>query len=157
MLLFIFTLGAGLVGQLSFGKSAPLNAAVPMVSGAGSLAAATAAPATMLPAMPALATVAPVVSASATAAPVTSVTLGGASNTPAAATPTEATSVMAVEQATPPAVVRAVQSPSAPQAHHRPVNFWLFIWPGMAVLLGASAIVAWGLNKRAFQRKNPRG
>jgi tryptophan-rich sensory protein len=40
---------------------------------------------------------------------------------------------------------------------HKPVDLWLFIWPGLAVMLGASAILAWGLNKRAFQRKNPRG
>src|ERR1035437_6362001 len=39
-LFFIFTLGAGLVGQLSFGVAAT-SAAAPMGSGAGPLAAAT--------------------------------------------------------------------------------------------------------------------
>jgi len=64
---------------------------------------------------------------------------------------------MSVEQATPPVVVRVSQSPLVPKVLHRPVNLWLFIWPGLAGLLGASAILAWGLNKRAFQRKNLRG
>jgi hypothetical protein len=71
--------------------------------------------------------------------------------------PTEETSIMSVEQAPPPAVARVFQSSSASKAPHKPVNLWLFIWPGLAVLLGASAILAWGLNKRAFRRKNPRG
>ena len=48
---------------------------------------------------------------------------------------------MAVEQATPPAVARAAQLPSAPKVQHKPVNLWLFIWPGLAVLLGALALL----------------
>jgi hypothetical protein len=64
---------------------------------------------------------------------------------------------MSVEQATPPGVVRVAQTPLVSKALPRPVNLWLFIWPGLAILLGAAAILAWGLNKRAFQRKNLRG
>ena len=150
MLFFIVTLGAGLVGQLSLGMATAvsLNAAAPRASGAGPLAAATAAPAYM----------APEVAAPATAAPLG----GGSSNQPPAdltglPTPTEETSIMPVEQATPPGVAQVAQSSLGPKALHRPVSLWLYIWPGLAVLLGASAILAWGLNERAFQRKNPHG
>ena len=160
-LFFIFTLGAGLVGQLSFGAAAT-SAAAPMVYGAGPLAAATVAPVIMAaPATAAPATMAPVVAAPAPLAPATAVPTSGSSNPPVAnqtmlPAPTEQPSIMSVEQATPPPFARAVQSPSVPKAVHRPVDLWLFIWPGLAVMLGASAILAWGLNKRAFQRKNPR-
>jgi hypothetical protein len=150
MLFFIVTLGAGLVGQLSLGMATAvsLNAAAPRASGAGPLAAATAAPAIM----------APEVAAPATAAPLG----GGSSNQPPAdqtgrSTATEETSIMPVEQATPPGVAQVAQPPLVPKALHGPLNLWLFIWPGLAVLLGTSAILAWGLNKRAFQRKNLRG
>jgi len=162
MLFFIFTLGAGLVGQLSFGAAAT-SAAAPMVYGAGPLAAATVAPVIMAaPATAAPATMAPVVAAPAPLAPATAVPTSGSSNPPVAnqtmlPAPTEQPSIMSVDQATPPAVARAFQSPSVPKALHKPVDLWLFIWPGLAVMLGASAILAWGLNKRAFQRKNPRG
>jgi hypothetical protein len=169
MLFFIFTLGAGLVGQLSFGAAAT-SAAAPMGSGAGPLAAApvimaapaTAAPATLAPATAAPATMAPVVAAPAPLAPATPVPTSGSSNPPAAnqtllPAPTEQPSILSVEQATPPAVARVFQSPAVPKTAHKPVDLWLFIWPGLAVLLGASAILAWALNKRAFQRKNPRG
>ena len=87
MLFFIFTLAAGLVGQVSLGMATAvsLNAAAPRASGAGPLAAATAAPATAAPAI-----MAPEVAASATAAPLG----GGSSNQPPAdqtglPTPTE--------------------------------------------------------------------
>jgi anti-sigma factor RsiW len=148
MLFFIFTLGAGLVGQLSVGKTASMNAAAPMGGGAGPLAAAP---------------IAPLMAAPATIAPATAAPLGGGSSNPPPAdqtvlpTPTVEPSIMSVEQATPPAVSRLAQSPAAPKSLKRQVNYWLFIWPGMAVILGASSIVAWGLNKRAFQRKNPPG
>jgi hypothetical protein len=154
MLFFIFTLGAGLVGQLSLGMvGVSMNAAAPRASGAGPLVAATAAPSTAAPAI-----MAPEVAVSATAAP-----LGGGSSNPSSEnqavlpTPTEEISIMPVEQATPPGVVQVAQSSLGPKTLHRPVNLWLFIWPGLAVLLGALAILAWGLNKRAFQRKNPHG
>ena len=150
MLFFIFTLAAGLVGQLSLGMATAvsLNAAAPRVSGAGPLAAATAAPAIM----------APEVAASATAAPLG----GGSSNQPPVdqtglPTPTEETSIMAVVQATPPGEARVDQSPLGPKAPPGSANPWLFFWPGLAVLLGALAILALWLNKRSFQRKNPRG
>jgi hypothetical protein len=161
MLFFIFTLGAGLVGQLSLGAAAT-SAAAPMGSGAGPLAAATVAPVLMAaPATAAPAPMAPFAAAPATMLPGTAVPSAGSSTTPSAdqtmlPAPTGQPSIMSVEQATPPAIARAAQSASVPKAVHKPANLWLFIWAGLAVLLGASAILAWGLNKRAFQRKNPR-
>ena len=160
MLFFIFTLAAGLVGQLSLGVPAalPMNAAVSGASGAGPPAAAT-----MAPVMAAAATAAPatmpsvMVAPAATLAPGTAVPSAGSINPAPVPAPTEETSIMSVEQATPPGVVRVAQTPLVSKALPRPVNLWLFIWPGLAILLGAAAILAWGLNKRAFQRKNLRG
>ena len=168
MLFFIFTLGAGLVGQLSFGAAAT-SAAAPMGAGAGPLAAATMAPVVEAPATAAPATMAPV---AATFAPAATALAGcpachlhlvcrtspGFSNQTGCAYTDGGTFDHVGGTGHPPvAVARAAQSPSSPKALHRPVNLWLFIWPGLAVLLGALAILAWGLNKRAFQRKNPRG
>jgi hypothetical protein len=147
MLLFIFTLGAGLVGQLSIGTAVSMNAA-PSASGGGPLVAAT-----MPPAMAAPATMVP-----ATAAPFG----GGSSNQPPAdetvlPTPTAETSIMSVAPATPPSVARVVQAPAVQKAHHKPLNLWLFIWPGLAVILGTLALLVLWSNKRTFQRKNSRG
>jgi len=175
MLFFIFTLGAGLVGQRSLSMAAA-NAVAPKAYGAGPLTGASAAPATTapataaasatfgptaaLPVAPAPATLAP--AATATLLPALAAPLGSGSNPPPAdqtvlPTPTEQTSIMTVEQATPPAVARAAQPPSAPKALRRPVNLWLVIWPGLAAILGALAGLVLWLNKRTFQRKNPRG
>jgi anti-sigma factor RsiW len=142
MLLFIFTLGAGLVGQLSFG------AAATVLSPNTFAGAYSAAPATQAPA-----TVAPVVAAPVPMLPATAVPTAGAASTP---TPTEQASIMAVEQATPPPVARAVPLQSAPKAQPKPATIWLYIWSGLAVLLAVLAILIFWLNKRAFQRKNPR-
>jgi hypothetical protein len=167
MLLFIFTLGAGLVGQLSLGAAATVLAPAQYAFGSGASAAsaapATAAPATMAPVVAAPAPMLPATAAPATLVPTNAAPSGsGPSNTLPAnqtmlPTPTEQASIMSVEQATPPAVARVFQSPSVPKALHKPANPWLFIWPGLAVLLGVLAGLAFWLNKRAFQRKNPRG
>ena len=161
MLFFIFTLGAGLFGQLSLGgATVSMNAAAPRAFGAGPLPAAVAPPATAAPATAAPATVAPVVAAPATMLPATSAPLGGSSNTPTAdqtvaPAPTEQTSLMTVEQATLPAETGVGQSPLAPKAQPNPVDPWLFIWSGLAVTLAALALMVLWLNKRTFQRKNP--
>ncbi len=163
MLFFIFTLGSSLVGQLSVRKPASMNAGAPMGAVGGPLAAAP-----MAPANSASATVAPVVAAPAplvpatTGVPATGQPLSASSNPPAAPqavlpTPTVEASILSVEQAAPPPAVRLAPSSTAAKSPHRQVNFWLFIWPGVAVILGASAILAWTLNIRAFQRKNTRG
>ncbi len=149
MLLFIFTLGAGLVGQLSLGaaSSAPMMAAVSGVPGGSPkpeaasvtmLSPTTVAPALINPA----------------ATPV--VQTPAADNT-LLATPTENTLSMAVPAATLPVETRASRRPLMPNPQPRPLNLLLIIWLSLAVLLGASAILLRWLNKRAFQRKNPRG
>ena len=166
-LFFIFTLGAGLVGQLSLGAATAvsMNFAAPMA--AATAAPATSAPAAMAPVMAAPATSVPATMApflATTATPVPSaspatevVPEAGSSNPSAGPVPTDETSIMMVEQDTPPASARAAQSNSFPKAESRLVNLWLFIWPGLAVLLGVLALLAQWLNRRNFHRKNPRG
>jgi len=178
MLFFIFTLGASLVGQLSFG--AATSAAAPMASAPLAAAApATAAPATAAPATKALVApvpAAPRMPATATAAPYNALPAplatatavigagSGSSNPPPAdqtVLPTQSAttaepSIMSVEQATPPAVARNAGPQAAAKAIEKPLNLWLFIWSGLAVVLGALAVFVLWLNRRSFQRKNPR-
>jgi anti-sigma factor RsiW len=160
MLLFIFTLGTSLVGQLSSsGTAAPMLAAAPNGFGAGQAPAATAAPATMAPAFAAPATSAP---ATAAPAPIASATPPAANDTMPApttlpATATAQVSAMSAAEATPPPAARLAPYALATKAAHSPLSLWLFIWPGLAVLLGILAILIHWLNKRSFQQKYPRG
>ena len=129
MLLFVCTLGTNLLGQLSFGASAPMLASAPNGIGGGPAAAATAAPATM--------------------APATQLT----SDQTLLATPTVEAFVMPVPEATPPGATRVPQPPLAPKAQHGPFNPWPYIWLGLAgLLLGTAMLVRW-LNQRAFRKK----
>jgi anti-sigma factor RsiW len=137
MVLFIFTLGTNLVGQLSSGANVPMLAAAPAGMGGGPPAAATMAPANAAPA-----TLAP--------APLRTDQTG-------MATPPPEASVMPVPESLPPGVTRAIKAPSTPKAQHRPFTPWLVIWPGLALLLGTLALLVRWLNQRAFQRKNPPG
>jgi hypothetical protein len=131
-LLFIFTLGTNLVGQLSFGADAPMMAAAPAGMGGGQ--ADNTQPEYGVGGGPA-----------ATQPPVNMTVL---------VTPTAETSTLVVPEATPPGVTRLVETPSAQKTQHEPVNVWTFAWLGLAVLLiGAAFLVRW-LNKRAFLRKN---
>jgi anti-sigma factor RsiW len=153
MLLFIFTLGTSLIGQLSFGAAAPMLAAAPSGIGGGPPAAATQAPAMAAPATPA-----PEMAAKATMAPATTAPAAqGTTDQTALATPTAEAFVMTAPEATPPGTARIIQPPIAPKARSKPLNPWLFIWPGVGVLLGTLALLVRWLSKRAFQRKNPRG
>ena len=141
MLLFIFTLGTSLVGQLSSGAVAPMMAAAPSGLGGGPPAAANPAPATAAP-------------APATAAP--ALAPQGTADQTELATPTVEAFVMSVPEATPPGTMRVIQPPpSALKAQPKPFNPWLVIWPGLGLLLGALALFVRWMNQRAFQRKNP--
>ncbi len=140
MALFIFTLGTGLVSQLASQSAAPMMAAAPRSLGGG-VGGGPAAAATLAPAVPAPATAAPAVQP-----PVTDHNMPG--------TPTAEAFVMSAPEATAPSANGAVPSPFAPKALHRPLNPWLLVWPGLAVLLGASAFLVWWLNNHTFQRKN---
>ncbi len=132
-LLFIFTLGTNLVGQLSFGAAAPMMAAAP--AGVGGGQTDNTQPEYGVGGGPAAATQPPV-------------------NMTVLATPTAEASTLMVPEATPPGVTRLVETTSAPKARHEPGNIWSFAWLSLAVLLiGAAFLVRW-LNKRAFLRKN---
>jgi len=134
MLLFIFTLGANLVGKLSFGASAPMLAAAP--SGLGGGPAATEAPAL--------------------AAPVTMPPAELRSDQKATITPTPEVFAMAVPEAATPETNPVTQPPDTQKAQPKLLNPWLIIWPGLAILLSALALLVWGLNQFSFRRKNRR-
>jgi anti-sigma factor RsiW len=138
MVLFIFTLGTSLVGQLSFGTAAPMLAAAP----SGGLGGGPPAAATMPPVNASAATLAP--------AP-----LRTDQTVPATATP-EAF-VMSAPEATPPGAALFPQAKTAVKEQPKPLNLWLVIWPGLGVVLGAAALLVQWINKRSFQRKNPPG
>ena len=144
MLLFIFTLGTSLVGQLSIGATAPMLAAAP----SGGFGGGPPAAATQAPAMAAPATAAPAVEAP---APLR------ATDQAMQETPNAEVFVMAVPEATPPAAAKEAQ-PTAPlRTPGKNLNPWLVIWPGLGVLLGILAWLVWWLNQAAFRRKNRRG
>ena len=174
MVLFIFTLGTSLVGQLSFGASAPMMAAAPNGLGGGQEAAATMAPATAVPAMMAPATAAPATMAPAIPAPATvaTATVVPEAMAPATAvsaterttdqtilaTPTVEVFVMSVPEATTPATTSVSQpSPALKVQPRRPINPWLFVWPVLGVLLGMLALLIRWLNQLDFRQKNRRG
>jgi anti-sigma factor RsiW len=142
MLLFIFTLGTSLIGQLSSGTAAPMLAAAPSGKGGGPPAAVTMAPAMVAPATAAPATAAP--------APLRK------SDQTMQETQTAEAFVMPVPQATPPAAAKETQPPSALKARQKPFSPWLVIWAGLGVLLAILAWFVWWLNQQAFRRKNRR-
>ena len=144
MLLFIFTLGAGMLSNLSLAaaNAAPAGA---YGMGGGPAAAVPAAPlATPMPATAAPALLAPQAETQTTAA-----------DQFILLTPTAQAFVMTAPQATQPNDARTVPPQPAPKARPEQPNPWLFIWPGLAVLLGILALLISLLNKRAFDKKNP--
>jgi hypothetical protein len=122
--LFIITLGGTLVGQISSGTAAPMLASAPMTSQAYGLGSG---PAT-----------------DATRSALTDNTLY---------TPTPEAFVLMVPQATPSIGTRSVAPPPAPMTAKKPVNLWLFVWPGLAVLLLGSAMLIRWLTLLAFRRR----
>jgi hypothetical protein len=127
-LLFIFTLGSNLLGQLSLGASAPMLAAAPLNSegygyGAG--------PASTQPAAQdnALLTATP---------PAPALLAPGITTAPEPRT---------VAPPVEPSVAAATKSQASP------LSIWLFIWPALAVLLLASTLlIRWQIGL-AFHRK----
>jgi anti-sigma factor RsiW len=137
MLLFIFTLGTSLIGRLSFGTAAPMLAAAPS-GGFGGGPPAAAAPATAAPLAPA-------------PAPLRK------SDQTMQTTPTAEAFVMSVPEGTPTAPAQNIAPSPAPEAQQKTTIPWLFVWPGLAVLLGILALLIRWLNQLAFKRKNRRG
>ena len=125
LLVFVFTLGTNLLGQLSLGAAAPMQAAAPMTSqgyGYGGGPAETQAPST-------------------------DNTLLG--------TPTPEALLMSVPEATAPGETLRVapQYVPAEKAAPEPVNFWPYVWLGLATVLIAAALLIRLVNIQAFRRK----
>jgi len=124
MLLFILTLGTNLLGQISFGASAPMMAAAPMTSegfGLGGGLASTQVPGTDNT------QVTPTVEAFVITAP-------------------EATSPGQTRLVAPTANL-------VPKATPEPVHIWLYIWLGLAAVLIAVALLIRRASIQAFRRK----
>lgn len=156
MLLFIFTLGTSLIGQLSFGATAPMLAAAPSSGlGGGPPAAATMAPANAAPATAAPVNPAPAFPAPATAAPVTAAPAIKATDQSVQPTATPEAYALSVPAATPPGTSRVLPPQTAAKTQPKPLNPWLVVWPAVGLLLGALALLLRWLNQRTFQRKNP--
>jgi anti-sigma factor RsiW len=126
-LLFIFTLGSNLLGQLSLGAAAPMLAAAPRNSegygyGAGPVSSQPAAQdnALLTATAPAPALLAPGI-----------------------------TTAPELRTVAPPAAAAT----SATKAQTNPLSIWLVIWPALAVLLLASALLIRWQIRLAFQRK----
>jgi len=124
MLLFVFTLGANLLSQISFGAAAPMMAAAPMTNegyGVGGGPAAT------QPAITDNSQVTPTAEAFVMTAP-------------------EETPPGGMRLLAPPAT-------PAPKASPEPVNIWLYIWLGLAAVLIAAALLIRWASIQAFRRK----
>lgn len=132
-LLFIFTLGTNLAGQLSFGAASPMMAAAPAGLGGGGQAE--------------------------NPQPEYGVDNGPAATQPPVnmtilETPAEETFAQAVPEATTDESSRLAQPADSQKSTREPTSVWLYIWLGLAVLpIGAAFLVRW-INKRTFLRKN---
>jgi hypothetical protein len=124
MLLFVFTLGSNLLGKFSFGAAAPMLSAAPMTGEAYGYGGG-----------PAL-----------TQPPATD---------NSQMTPTPGPSALMAPQDTPQGESRVAQPPAASSTKGitQPVSIWLFLWPGLALLLAGAALLIRTASLRAFRRK----
>ena len=124
MVLFVVTLGTNLLGQLSFGAAAPMLSAAPMTNENFGVGSGPAG--TQAPA---------------------------ADNTQV--TPTAEAYIMTAPEATAPGVTRLLPpaAVSAEKAAPEPVNIWLYIWLGLAIMLIAAALLIRQASLQAFRRK----
>lgn len=125
VIMFVFTLGGNLLGQFTFGAAAPMMASAPEANGVG----------------------------------------GGYGGGPAATeaplqedmaqlTATPEMYALTAPEPTPEPGMRLTGSASDAQTKApAPVNPWLVIWPGLAVLLAGSALLVRWLRQRAFRRQ----
>ncbi len=125
MLLFVFTLGSNLIGRFSLGAAAPMLSAAPMTSEGYGVGGGP--PLTQPPATD--------------SSQVTPTTPGPSS--------------FSAPEATPQGESRLAQPPSVPSTKGgtEPVSVWLYLLPGMAVVLGAAALMLRAASVRAFRRK----
>ena len=124
MLLFVCTLGTNLLGRLSFGAAAPLMAAAPSGMGGG----VGGGPAATQP-----------------PAGMETLPLG---------TPTPEMLALLTPEATQVPDARTIQPQVTSKTPSRPMNLWLWIWPGLAILLLTSALLIRWSSIRAFHRKS---
>ncbi len=168
LLLFVCTLGAGLLPRFSFGAAPPAAAPLQAYSvnntqaeSATAVAPLLAAPTMVLP----QATGAPTQEALATSSP--PIGLGGGNNpsdqTQPSADATSEAMTKALETETlqpasvqaPTAGLRTVVQQPAPGLNRtvQPANPWPFIWLGLAILLAGAALLTRWLYARAFRRR----
>lgn len=134
-LAFLFTLGTNLVGNLSFGIAAPMMAAAPSGMGGGGAPDTAQAEAYGIGGGP-TATPLPMMSMNAQETPVV-----------------EAPAMLAPED-TPPADTRSANpATSAQKAGQEPVKIWLYIWPGLALVLICAALLIRWINQLAFKKR----
>jgi anti-sigma factor RsiW len=137
MLLFVFTLGTSLLRTLSFGPTSlqPLGAGEPSIA----QVAATEAPVAAVPSMK------------------TSETQTVPARPPAVqvmlATPEASLDV--IETPVTAAPLTVIQPPETTHDQARMHIPWLWIWPGLGLVLGIGALIIFWINLRAFRRKNP--
>jgi hypothetical protein len=124
MVLFVLTLGTNLLGQLSLGANAPMLSAAPMTSEGYGVGGGP--PATTQP-----------------------------STDNSQLLPTPEPNIQAVPEATPPGESHLAQPPAASstKASSQPVSIWIYIWPGLALILIAGALLIRLASDRAFRRK----
>ncbi len=124
LVLFVLTLGTNFLSQILSAANAPMLSAAPMTSEGYGFGGGP----------------------SATTPP-------AADNSQVLPTPEPFT--LTVPEATPPGQSRLVQPPaaSAPNKSSNPVDIWLYIWPGLAVVLIAAALLIRWTSDRAFRRK----
>ncbi len=128
MLMFVLTLGTNLLGQLSFGAAAPMQAAAPMTNEGYGLGGG---PATTQPPATDNTQITPTAETFVMAAP-------------------QATSSGDTR------IVEPTATP-APKAAPEPVIIWPYIWLGLAAVLIAAALLIRWLTVRSFRRKNKTG
>jgi hypothetical protein len=122
--LFIITLGGNLIGQLSFGAAAPMLSAAPMANQGKGLGGEA--------------------PAAGTQSPLTDNALNS---------PTPEAYTLMIPQSTPSTETRNIAPLPSPKTPGNPVNIWLFVLPGLAVLLfGAALLIRW-LTLLAFRRR----
>jgi hypothetical protein len=124
MLFFLFTLGTNLLGRLSFGAATPLMAAAPMTSEGYGYGGGPVA-----------------------TQPLLTDNMQG--------TPTSEPSQLIAPDATSSEATRLVSpvTPPATKTPIKPVNFWLYLWLGLAVILIIVATLIRLASVRAFHRK----
>ena len=99
---------------------------------------------------PAAATMAPANAGPATSAPVPALT-----DQSGLETPTPDVYVMTAPEAPLPGTERKIQPPSSLRTQPEPLNPWVIIWPSLAILLGAVAVLVRWLNSTLLRAQKP--